>query len=96
MIKRIRILDAFGPRPATSKQARHFHSLFLDSKVDWLLDFTGVEELTPAFEEEFFLALADRFGPDVFARRLTWVQLASPLQRALHAAIQKRMLGSVR
>jgi hypothetical protein len=92
MIKPIRVLDMLGRHPATKKQARHLLMLFLDSKLDWILDFTGVEDLTPVFQEEFFGSLADQFGADIFKRRLTWVHLGSEQQRALHSLIQIRLL----
>lgn len=91
MIKQIRILDMLGPRPGTPKQARYLLKLFIDSKVDWVLDFNGVEGLTPVFQEEFFGGLVDQFGATLFDRRLTWVHLENKSQRALHAFLQERL-----
>jgi hypothetical protein len=94
MIKLIKVVELVGPRPGPARQATQLYRLFLQSRIDWVLDFEGVEEMTPRFREEFFGKLADQFGPSLFAqpeRRLTWKNLETKLHRELHAFLKARL-----
>ncbi len=89
-MKRIAVQDKLGIHPGTSKQAAAFLDLFMRSRLPWILDFTGVQILTPQFLEGFFGKLAESFGPELFQKRLTWVNLEASLQRELFAFLRQK------
>lgn len=91
MMKRVAVLEKLGSKPGTERQTAAFLALFLDSKVPWILDFTGVESLTPEFVEGFFGKAVELLGPELFQRRLSWIKLEAKSQRALHAYLQERI-----
>lgn len=91
MIKRVVVLEKLGAKPGTERQTAALLELFLNSKIPWVLDFSGVESLTPEFMEGFFGKASDLLGNDMFRRRLSWVKLEPKSQRTLHAFLQERL-----
>jgi hypothetical protein len=91
MIKRIVVLEKLGANPGTERQTTALLELFMNSKVPWVMDFSGVESLTLEFMEGFFGKAYDLLGRDMFQRRLSWVKLESKSQRTLHAFLQERL-----
>jgi hypothetical protein len=91
VIVRILVKDKLGAVPATPRQTEAFLASFLSTKVDWILDFQGVSQLTDAFIEGFFLKLADSYGAEVFTRRLTWINLRHSDQLRLHQRIKDHL-----
>jgi hypothetical protein len=88
MIARISIKDKLGSTPATPRQTEALLESFLAAKVDWILDFTGITQLTDSFVEGFFIKIVGLKGAKVFERKLTWVNLSHTLQIELHRKIQ--------
>lgn len=90
MIKRIVVLEKLGANPGTERQTTALFELFMNSKVPWVMDFSGVDSLSIEFMEGFFGKAYDLLGSNMFKRRLSWVKLEPKSQRTLHTFLQDR------